>query len=376
MSLVPILCNILAKLFEPTQSSVQMKVQAGYFPFQVIQVFLITTFASGAASVAAQIVQSPTTAPTLLAQTLPKASNFYISYFILFGLLTAALQLLNVGPLLFIVVLGSFRTRHHGNHTNATSGWGSVYPKFTNLGVIALSYSSIAPLVLGFAAIGFSLLSLALRYNALFTLGTNVSTRGESYARALKQLITGIYLSEVCVIGLFAIGVGSSNGPLVLLVATVAWLQRVLKKLEQGFPNAEHLPYQGTDADDAEKGVNAPSSHPKQPLKNSHSFIHRLNAFFSFFFFFFFFFFRPRSSNHFFESRNFTSVASTHRNDMTRHTSILLSSMNECPGIWIAKDEGGLSKQEISDRTKEVGEGLETSDEGAWITPRGEVGVV
>lgn len=38
MSLVPIVCNILAKLFEPTQASVQMKVQGWYFPFQVIQV--------------------------------------------------------------------------------------------------------------------------------------------------------------------------------------------------------------------------------------------------------------------------------------------------------------------------------------------------
>lgn len=141
MSLVPIICTIMAKLFEPTQSAVQMRVQGWYFPFQVIQVFLVTTFASGAASVASQIVDDPSSAATLLAQNLPKASNFYISYFILFGLQTAAMQLLNVVPLLFAMFLGKILDKTprkmYNRYVNlAGLGWGSLYPKFTNLGVI------------------------------------------------------------------------------------------------------------------------------------------------------------------------------------------------------------------------------------------------
>jgi hypothetical protein len=141
MTLVPIICNIIAKMFEPTQGAVQMKVQTWYFPFQVIQVFLITTFASGAAAVATEIINDPSTAATLLAQNLPKASNFYISYFILFGLMTAAMQLLNLVPLLFVLVLGKILDKTprkmYNRYVNlAGLGWGSLYPKFTNLGVI------------------------------------------------------------------------------------------------------------------------------------------------------------------------------------------------------------------------------------------------
>lgn len=141
MALVPIICNILASLFEPTQSRVQMKVQQWYFPFQVIQVFLITTFASGAASVATQIITDPTQAATLLARNLPKASNFYISYFILYGLMVAAVQILNLLPLLFILVLGRLldttpRKKYNRYFKLVGLGWGSLYPKFTNLGVI------------------------------------------------------------------------------------------------------------------------------------------------------------------------------------------------------------------------------------------------
>jgi calcium permeable stress-gated cation channel len=141
MALVPIIMNVLAKLFEPTQGSAQMKVQGWYFPFQVIQVFLVTTFASGAAAVVKGIIQDPTSAPTLLAKNLPKASNFYISYFVLFGLQSAAMQFLNLVPLLFVLVLGKILDKTprkmYNRYANLGGlGWGSIYPVFTNLGVV------------------------------------------------------------------------------------------------------------------------------------------------------------------------------------------------------------------------------------------------
>lgn len=121
-----------------------MKVQGWYFPFQVIQVFLVTTLASGASSVVAQIVSNPGQAVTLLAENLPKASNFYISYFILFGLNTAAMQVLNLVPLLFVLFLGKILDttprKMYNRYVNLGGlGWGSLYPKFTNLGVIGKS---------------------------------------------------------------------------------------------------------------------------------------------------------------------------------------------------------------------------------------------
>lgn len=48
MALVPIFCGLLAKFAgEPTLSAIELKTQSWYFAFQVVQVFLITTFASG-----------------------------------------------------------------------------------------------------------------------------------------------------------------------------------------------------------------------------------------------------------------------------------------------------------------------------------------
>jgi len=209
-----------------TLSQVEMKTQSWYFAFQVIQVFLITTFTSGAASVASQIVSNPTSAVNLLAQNLPKASNFYISYFVLYGVAMSANFLLNAVGLLMTYGLARFtdktpRKMYNRYMSLAGLGWGSVYPKFTNLGVIAISYSCIAPLVLGFATIGLGLLYLVYRHNFLYVYGNNVDTRGMSYARALQQLTVGVYLAEFCLIGLFAIRIGDSSmavGPLVLMI--------------------------------------------------------------------------------------------------------------------------------------------------------------
>ncbi len=48
MALVPIICGLLAKLAgEPTLAAVELRTQTWYFSFQVVQVFLITTFTSG-----------------------------------------------------------------------------------------------------------------------------------------------------------------------------------------------------------------------------------------------------------------------------------------------------------------------------------------
>merc|ERR1711964_258862 len=86
MALVPIVCRLMAKLSgEVTLGRVELKTQHWYMAFQVIQVFLITTFSSGAASVVTDIIDDPSSATTLLAENLPKASNFFISYIIVLG---------------------------------------------------------------------------------------------------------------------------------------------------------------------------------------------------------------------------------------------------------------------------------------------------
>lgn len=80
----------------------------------------------------------------------------------------------------------------------------------------AISYACIAPITLGFAAIGFYLVYLSYRYNLIYVYDSEVDTKGLLYPRALKQMLTGVYLAEICLLGLF--GIGGSAGPLILII--------------------------------------------------------------------------------------------------------------------------------------------------------------
>lgn len=243
----------------------------------------------------------------------------------------------------------------------------------------ALSYSSIAPLILGFSTIGFYLLYLGYRYNAIFTLGTNVSTQGASYARAMKQLITGIYLSEICLLGLFGIGIGKSKqsiGPLVLmfafLVATIAWqiwLGRSLSKLEDSV-SLEQGPSVHESTDVEKNGSSSAAEHntksasvPAPPRKTG--FVAGLREFFY-----------PDTS-----AASISRIVSENlAGDTTQYTQeehdeayIHPAIISEVPIIWIARDKYGLSKQEIAATQKEAGEAVEITDEGAWFDDKGKV---
>lgn len=142
MALLPIILRLMAKWGGcPTLSAVELRVQNSYFFFQVIQVFLITTVTSSAASAGGQIAKDPSSVTSLLAQDLPKASNFYISYFIVQGLsLSSGMVLQLVGVILFLV-LGKIldttpRKIYKRWATLSDPGWGTVVPVYTNLVVI------------------------------------------------------------------------------------------------------------------------------------------------------------------------------------------------------------------------------------------------
>ena len=119
----------------------ELKVQTWYFVFQVIQVFLVTTLASGAVASGQKIANDPSQAPTLLASNLPKASNFYINYFVLYGLAVASKSLLNIVALLLYHLLGKFLDKTPRKMYNRylklpSMSWGKTYPVYTNLAVI------------------------------------------------------------------------------------------------------------------------------------------------------------------------------------------------------------------------------------------------
>lgn len=142
MALLPIILRKMAKLAgKPSLSSVELRVQNTYFLFQVIQVFLVTTVTSSASASVVSIINNPSSVTSLLGQDLPKASNFYISYFILQGLTISAGAVLQLVGVILYKILGKFldstpRKMYKRFSTLSGLGWGTVFPIYTLLTTI------------------------------------------------------------------------------------------------------------------------------------------------------------------------------------------------------------------------------------------------
>ncbi|GAB7338894.1 hypothetical protein MBLNU457_5576t1 [Dothideomycetes sp. NU457] len=226
MALLPIFLRLMGRVAgNPTLSAVELSCQNYYFAFQVVDVFLITTLGSSAASAVGTIARNPVGITNLLATSLPNASDFYLSYFCLQGLGVVSGILLNTVPLILFLLTSKIANtprKLYNSWTNLSGMfWGTLFPVYTTLFVIALCYAIIAPLVLLFATIGLYFFYIAFKYNLLFTQNANIDTKGKCYPKALQHTFVGLYIAEVCIIGLFAIGTGSGNGaigPLILMI--------------------------------------------------------------------------------------------------------------------------------------------------------------
>lgn len=126
---------------EPSHSRVELFTQNAYFCFQVIQVFLVSTLSSSATAVGKQIADNPSSVTTILASNLPKASNYYMSYFIVQGFTVASGVIaqvvgLVIFKLLYKYLAGTPRAMYKKWTSLSAISWGSTLPVYTNIAVI------------------------------------------------------------------------------------------------------------------------------------------------------------------------------------------------------------------------------------------------
>ncbi|KIH93215.1 hypothetical protein SPBR_02207 [Sporothrix brasiliensis 5110] len=221
MAAVPGMLRICARIAGlPSSPMVELYTQHAYFCFQLIQVFLITTLTSAASAAFTQILADPLSIKDLLSTNLPKASNFYLSYITVQCLAGGAIGLAHFFDLFRHTVLN--KTIQHPRRAVRNfqrlkqPHWGGIFPVYTNMGVIAISYTCIAPLILVFAGVGMCVVYQVYKYNLVYAFDGDRDSRGLHYPRGLLHLMIGLYLAEVCLIGLFSIQ--SAVGPVILMI--------------------------------------------------------------------------------------------------------------------------------------------------------------
>ncbi|GAM87437.1 hypothetical protein ANO11243_054610 [Dothideomycetidae sp. 11243] len=215
--LVPIIYRALVKQQGvPTGTDQELGVQQYYFLFLFIQVFLVVSVSSSLTSLFTSLYNSPTGILSLLALDLPRAANYFFSYMIVQSLSNSAGALLQLGTLIFAFVLGPMldstaRQKWRRQTELQNVQWGSYFPPFTNFAVIGIIFSIISPLILVFNLITFFLFWIVQRYNVLYVYLFSTDTGGLLFPKAVDQLFAGLYVMELCLLGLFIIARDSAG---------------------------------------------------------------------------------------------------------------------------------------------------------------------
>ncbi|KAI8404306.1 hypothetical protein FOFC_15801 [Fusarium oxysporum] len=226
MSSVPVFIRTCARWSGCVSTSqAELFTQKAYFIFQVLQVFLVQTLSNSFISSLVTILRNPNNVFGMLSSSIPTASNFYISFFIVQGLTIATSVLTQVFGFAMFTLSSRFTNRsprimYDKWTTLSTISLGSLMPIYTNMAVISIIYSVIAPFLLFWSTISMGLFYLAYRYNLLYVADTDVDTDGLIYPQALKQLLFGVYVAEMCLVGMLI--VSKAAGPAFLMIIFLA----------------------------------------------------------------------------------------------------------------------------------------------------------
>ena len=209
--LLPIILRILARIQGvPTGTAIELSVQWYYFTFLFVQVFLVVSLSSSFTNILANLNSSITIQfiPTLLADNLPTAANWFFGYIFLQACSVSAGVLARLGALFGWFVLGSIfdntaRQKWARQVNLPQVQWGTFYPVYTNFACIGLIYCTIAPLMSFFLLLTFSIFWFVYRYQTLYITKFTQDTGGLLFPQAINQLFVGLYVMEVCLFGLF-----------------------------------------------------------------------------------------------------------------------------------------------------------------------------
>lgn len=143
MALLPLILRFLSRnQGVHTGMAIELTVQNYYFAFLFVQLFLVVSISSGFSTIFNSI-KDVTSVPALLAQNIPKSSNYFFSYMVLQAMSVSAGALVQIFSLLSWFVLAPIfdntARMKWARTTNLNQmQWGTFFPVYTTLASIGM----------------------------------------------------------------------------------------------------------------------------------------------------------------------------------------------------------------------------------------------
>ncbi|KAI9276353.1 hypothetical protein BY458DRAFT_433618 [Sporodiniella umbellata] len=228
ISLVPVIFTFLSKSEGIPQSSfVDLSVLHKFFFFQLIDVVLVSTISGGFFSTINQfekLVQNPLGIVNILSENLPQASTFFITFVMLQATNQSGQTMLQIVPFLFSFIAPFLATTprdlYQQKRTCPTVDLGTLIPAQTVIFILGLEYGVISPLILPFVLLFFCLQYFVYLYQFLYVYEIPYETAGLAFPRAIRHIYIGLFISQLTLIGLFAIR-KEALGQMILMIVTL-----------------------------------------------------------------------------------------------------------------------------------------------------------
>ncbi|CEG73424.1 hypothetical protein RMATCC62417_08811 [Rhizopus microsporus] len=228
IALVPVIFTFLSKSEGiPQTSFVELSVLHKFFFFQLVDVVLVSTLSGGFFSMVDQIktiAQNPLIVVNILSENLPQASTFFITFVMLQATNQSGQTMLQPVPYLLSYIKPIFATTprdiYNQKRTCPTVNLGTLIPGQTVIFILGLEYGVIAPLILPFVCLFFCLQYFVYLYQFLYVFELSYETAGRAFPRAIRHIYIGLFISQLTLIGLFAIR-KDALGQMVLMIITL-----------------------------------------------------------------------------------------------------------------------------------------------------------
>eukprot|EP00253_Pinus_taeda_P022555 PITA_22555 len=207
---LPTILMILSKAEGIPSESHAVRASSGkYFYFIVFNVFLGVTIGGTLFKSLKQIEKKPNSIVTLLGNSLPPNATFFISFIALKLFVGSGIELSRLVPLVIYHIKKKYLCKTEADLQEAWAPPSLAYatrvPNDMLIITIALCYSVIAPMILPFAILYFSLGWFVIRNQALNVYVPSYESNGRMWPHMHTRILAALFLSQITMFGYFSI---------------------------------------------------------------------------------------------------------------------------------------------------------------------------
>jgi hypothetical protein len=225
IALLPKIFTATATMIEKrkAQYDIQLVVLKWYYGYQLANVYLLLIGGSIFGALSSALAR-PASVITLLAQSMPGVSTFFINYILTQTISGLPIILLNAAPvvvyklyrMIFKEPQLTARALSEGPLAPIDVNYALVIPPVLYVFCITIMYWVIAPLVTVAGGLFFGAAYVTWKYRFLYLIAPSYESGGEFWYKIFTYSMTGLMFSTVTMIGYMGVKEGAVQAPLLL----------------------------------------------------------------------------------------------------------------------------------------------------------------